>query len=539
MTDSTPSPDPIDQKITYLVTLIRDLATPVLGKATLGSLDKLAARTQTPAVRAIVAGEVSRGKSTLINALIGRPILPDAAGALTSTWTVVQHGPQLMAEATIITPKGLEVHQLAGQDIDKYMTVAGERVVRKRHGSAARVASVLLRVPAPALAGGLALIDTPGVGGLAAAHRYATLAALDEADALLFVIKPGEPISATERKFLAEAVRHLETCVIVQAQRDLVPEPDAWLAEDMATLRDAGKWAELLPDRATADRLATQFTATKFVSVSALNALNALGTAASPADPVSVRLYENSGLPLLAEILDGVLASGYSLHRKNVLRLIESIGTECQSRLRERITMLSESEASARLTKERKERVTKWLEHGGAYWRPVLDSTYRDLTADVRALATRRATEISTDCRRRFPDLPTTQLEAETRGLLTVPDAVLAELNQLCKDAMSAAVEGVRELLVKDELGGPLTRLGQTTAVFSRLPDSFERIPGGRALNDLRAILAGGSAVAGAAGLVATAMANADVAHDCPEARQPALCQVGRILALGLLGVPV
>ena len=105
MTDSTPSPDPIDQKITYLVTLIRDLATPVLGKATLGSLDKLAARTQTPAVRAIVAGEVSRGKSTLINALIGRPILPDAAGALTSTWTVVQHGPQLMAEATIITPK--------------------------------------------------------------------------------------------------------------------------------------------------------------------------------------------------------------------------------------------------------------------------------------------------------------------------------------------------------------------------------------------------------------------------------------------------
>ncbi len=286
-------------------------------------------------------------------------------------------------------------------------------------------------------------------------------------------------------------------------------------------------------------RLATQFTATKSVSVSALNALNALGTAASPADPVSVRLYENSGLPLLAEILDGVLASGYSLHRKNVLRLIESIGTECQSRLRERITMLSESEASARLTKERKERVTKWLEHGGAYWRPVLDSTYRDLTADVRALATRRATEISTDCRRRFPDLPTTQLEAETRGLLTVPDAVLAELNQLCKDAMSAAVEGVRELLVKDELGGPLTRLGQTTAVFSRLPDSFERIPGGRALNDLRAILAGGSAVAGAAGLVATAMANADVAHDCPEARQPALCQVGRILALGLLGVPV
>ena len=145
MTENTPSPDPIDQKITYLVTLTRDLAAPLLGEATLSSLDKLAARTQTPTVRAIVAGEVSRGKSTLINAVIGRSVLPDAAGALTSTWTVVQHGPQLMAEATIITPKGLEIHQLAGQeDIDKYMTVTGERLVRKRHGSGARVASVLL-----------------------------------------------------------------------------------------------------------------------------------------------------------------------------------------------------------------------------------------------------------------------------------------------------------------------------------------------------------------------------------------------------------
>jgi hypothetical protein len=512
MTENMPSPDPIDIKLTYLVTLTRDLAAPLLNEATLGSLGKLAARTQTPTVRAIVAGEVSRGKSTLINALIGRPVLPDAAGALTSTWTLVQHGPQLMAEATIITPKGLETHQLAGQDIDKYMTVAGERVIRKRHGAAARVASVLLSVPAPVLAGGLGLIDTPGVGGLAAAHRYATLAALDEADALLFVIKPGEPISATERKFLAEAVRHLETCVIVQAQRDLVPEPDAWLAEDMATLRDAGKWAELRSDQATADRLAAQFTGTKSISVSALNALSALGSAKGLADPVNARLYENSGLPRLAEILDGVIASAYSLHRKNVLRLIESIVTESQSRLHERITMLTESGASARLTEERKERVMKWLEHGGAHWRPVLDSTYRDLAADVRALATRRAAEIGTDCRRRFPNLSISQLVAETQGLLTVPDAVLAELNQLCKGAMTDAVEGVRELLVKDELGGPLTRLGQTTAVFSRLPGNFERIPGGRDLADLRALLAGGGAVAGTASLVATAMANAGLA---------------------------
>jgi hypothetical protein len=484
------------------------------------SLDKLAERAQAPAVRVIVVGEVSRGKSTLINGLIGQGLLPDAAGALTSTWTVLRHGPQLAAEATIVNPRvkdGVQRVQVAGrQNIDAYMTVRGERLVRKKHGDDARVVSVEIEVPAPILAGGLQLIDTPGVGGLAAAHRYATLAALQEADALVFVIKPGEPISATERRFLAEAVRPLETCVIVQTQRDLVPEPDVWLAEDMATLRDTSKWAELLRDHdeagepdevmADAERLSKRFHDTKSVSVSALDALTA---AADPADPDNAQLYANSGIPLLADILGDVLADGYSLHRKNVLRLIESIVTECQHRLRERITILTESEAGEQLLDERKRRVLKWIENDGAYWRPVLDNTYRDLATEIKEHAARRANEISRDYRRRLHDMSVAQLVEAGRGMLTVPDAVLAELNSVAARSMTEAVAGVRTLLAEDELDGPLTRLAETDAVFSRLPDSFERASAGKDPNDLRTLLAGGSAMAGAVGLGVAAWAGA------------------------------
>jgi hypothetical protein len=513
-------PLPIDARISYLITRVRDLGDDLVQPLTLASLDKLAKRTQAPAVRVIVVGEVSRGKSTLINGLIGQGLLPDAAGALTSTWTVLRHGPQLVAEATIVNPRvkdGVQQVLVAGrQNIDAYMTVRGERLVRKNHGADARVVSVEIEVPAPILARGLQLIDTPGVGGLAAAHRYATLAALQEADALLFVIKPGEPISATERRFLAEAVQPLETCVIVQTQRDLVPEPDEWLAEDMATLRDASKWAELLRDqseteapdevKAQAARLSRRFADTKSVSVSALDALTA---AADPADPDNAQLYANSGFPLLVDILGDVVAGGYSLHRKNVLRLIESIVIECQHRLRERITILTQSEAGERLLDERKKRVLKWLENGGAYWRPVLDNTYRDLATEVREQATRRADEVNRDYDRRFRDMSTLQLVEETKGLLAVPDAVLAELNSVSARAMTEAVEGVRALLAKDELDGPLTRLAETNAVFSRLPDSFEKASAGKDPNDLRTVLAGGTAVAGAVGLGVAAWAGA------------------------------
>jgi hypothetical protein len=520
MTEATSAADPIDARIGYLITRTRDLGDNLVQPLTLGPLDKLVKRTGAPAVRVIVVGEVSRGKSTLINGLIGQALLPDAAGALTSTWTVLRHGMELIAQATIVNPRvkdGIERVPVAGRrNIDAYMTVRGERLVRKNHGADARVVSVEVEVPAPILAGGLQLIDTPGVGGLAAAHRYATLAALEEADALVFVIKPGEPISATERRFLAEAMRPLDTCIIVQTQRDLVPEPDAWLADDMRTLRDPGTWADLLRDQsetgdpdgigAEAARLGKRFEDTKSVSVSALDALTA---ATDPDDPDNTQLYANSGVPLLVDILNDVVASGYNLHRKNVLRLIGSIVAECQQRLRERITILTESEAGERLIDERKKRVMKWLENGGAYWRPVLDNTYRDLATEIKDQAARRANEIGRDYRRRFPDMSMAQLAEEAQALLSVPDAVLAELNSSAARAMTEAVASVRTLLVKDELDGPLTRLAETNAVFSRLPDSFEMPSAGKDPNDLRTILAGGTAVAGAVGLGVAAWAGA------------------------------
>jgi hypothetical protein len=523
MTETTSGPDPIDRRISYLVARTRALSDGVAGKATLESLDRLIKRTGAAAVRVIIVGEVSRGKSTLINALIGRPLLPDAAEALTSTWTVLRYGSQLFTEATLVTPKGVERVPVAEKNLDAYMTASGEKTVRKYHGPGVRVASVEVELPAPILAGGLQFIDTPGVGGLAAAHRYATLAALREADALLFVIKPGAPISATERRFLAEAVKPLEACVIVQTHRDLVPEPDAWLDEDMKTLRDPRKWEDLLTDRAEAGEpgdggeqmiaeaqlLAERFKRTKSVSVSALTVLRAAGDLT---DPVNARLYANSGLPLLVDVLTDVTADGHNLHRKNVLRLIESIASECQRRLTDRVVMLTQSEASERLINERKQRLLKWSDHGGAHWRPVLDSAYTELARDLKEHAASRATEIGRDFRRRIGDMSAIQIVTETRALLAVPDAVLAELNQLSAKAMTEAVGEVRALLTEDELDGPLTRLAETDAVFSRLPGGFEKIPAGRDPNDIRAMLAGGGAVAGAAALGVTVLANAGAA---------------------------
>ncbi|MGF1428393.1 dynamin family protein [Kitasatospora sp. LaBMicrA B282] len=505
----TPAPDPLDDRIAYLVTRTRSLADGVVAPPTLATLDRLTVRRTTPAVRAVVVGEVSRGKSTLINALIGRTLLPDAAAALTATWTLVSHGTGLTARAHVATGTGVEQVLLDRTDLDAYLTVGGERLVRRRHGTQARVASVEIRLDAPVLAGGLELIDTPGVGGLAAAHRYATLAALGEADAVLFTLKPGEPVSATERRFLAEAVKHLDTCLIVQTQRDLAADPDRHLADDMDRLRSADAWEKLLGDPAEAAELAAYFARTKSVSVSALNALRA---AADPTDPVNVQLHRQSGIPTLVELLNDVVGRGHAVHRRNLLRLVESVARECRNRLRDRVEMLSGSAAGQQLLDERAARVAKWTTDDGAHWRSVLDEVHRELVAEVTRHARRRAEEIDDDYRSRLRDLKTAEIVAETKGMLALPDAVLAELSRLATDAVTDGIARIRRLLVDDRLDGSLSHLGATRAVFSRLPDGFEAMAGPGDPNELRVTLSGGVLAAGAVGLGVTALANAAIA---------------------------
>ena len=65
---------------------------------------------------------------------------------------------------------------------------------------------VELGLPAPMLAGGLQLVDTPGVGGLASVHNAATVAALPAADAVLFVSDAAQELERARARFPAGRV---------------------------------------------------------------------------------------------------------------------------------------------------------------------------------------------------------------------------------------------------------------------------------------------------------------------------------------------
>ncbi len=105
----------------------------------------------------VVLGQFKRGKSTLINALLGEKILPTAIVPLTSVVTILRYGPQLRVEVQYLDERKQEV-QLA--DLPAYITE------RENPRNQKGVKEVTVFYPSAYLKGGLRIIDTPGAGSV-------------------------------------------------------------------------------------------------------------------------------------------------------------------------------------------------------------------------------------------------------------------------------------------------------------------------------------------------------------------------------------
>jgi len=204
-------------------------------------------------IRVVVVGETNRGKSTLVNSLIGRPLLsPVSAEVTTSCWLELSYGERdeaivLLADpAAPGTPRRVPIDV---RDVARYVALTE---------IADPVLGVEVKLRAPLLRD-LVLVDTPGVGGLQEGHAQATLAALGQADAVLFVCDATQPILAPEVAFLAEAAVRVPAVVVAATKRDTNADFEVVVAETRARLaardelRDAPVFAVSAPlaDRAT------------------------------------------------------------------------------------------------------------------------------------------------------------------------------------------------------------------------------------------------------------------------------------------------
>lgn len=207
-------------------------------------------------------GEFNRGKSTLLNVLLEqtRELLPVAPIPKTRLITRLEYGAE---EAYYLLGDDGQRTPITREEIERYAAEPDDAAAANQ----VEARQVVIELPHEKLRSGLVLLDTPGVGGIYAAHDEITDGALADADAILFVAGLSEPLTDRELRFLERA----GTAVRARETRDAM-----LIAFNMIDLRSPYD-DELAKCRADAvDRTRLQPAELPVLPVSALSKLNYL-----------------------------------------------------------------------------------------------------------------------------------------------------------------------------------------------------------------------------------------------------------------------
>jgi GTP-binding protein EngB required for normal cell division len=181
--------------------------------------DRLTARR----LRVLVAGEAKRGKSTLVNALLGRQVLPVGVLPLTALATTVRYGADEVVTAEFAEGR---TEALPVSALDDLVTERGNP------GNRRGLRAVTVLTNARLLARGVELVDTPGTGSVHSHNTLEAESAIATMDAAVFVLTADPPVSASERELIARVAGLSAEMFVVLNKADRLGHQD--LAEVLA-----------------------------------------------------------------------------------------------------------------------------------------------------------------------------------------------------------------------------------------------------------------------------------------------------------------
>ena len=161
-----------------------------------------------------MVGRFSRGKTSLLNALLGMDRLPTGVVPLTSVITRVTYGSE--AKAVLNYHASSLFLDIPLDQLSDYITERGNP------GNRRGISMADVQLPAELLRRGFTFVDTPGLGSSIAANTRTTEAFLPDADALILVSSHDGPLSAEERTLLEQARAGARRVFLVLNKQDSV-----------------------------------------------------------------------------------------------------------------------------------------------------------------------------------------------------------------------------------------------------------------------------------------------------------------------------
>lgn len=354
----------------------------------------------------VVVGETKRGKSSLINALLGVPGLsPVDAAVTTAAYLSFVPGETFTARAWL--PGGEQI------DIDSLDQWARGRQRTRR---------IEVTHPAPLLRY-LTLLDTPGAGGLDPVHATIALDAVRRATALLFVADASAPLSQPELDFLAAATERVDTVVFALTKTDAYPQ---WrtIAEDNRSLLQAH---------------APRYAAAPWFPVSARLAELALTADTATRDTLAAE----SRIPALQHALVELAGRGHQLRLANVLRAAHRDLTRLRDAAEQRVRASAADPAATAATRAERAALAARKRTESRQWTLKLNTEIQHARVAVVGQLRTRITEVQHDYARRIDAAKGEALTALPDDLDTRLQAVAAQMSAVLEDTYRDVAEKV------------------------------------------------------------------------------------------------
>ena len=375
----------------------------------------------------VVMGEVKRGKSSLVNALIAQPdLLPVDVLTCTSApiRVAVSHDGPVVPQVTLV--RGTEREMILATELARWVTVDGVGSLQGNTNAGLEEAqdppsSAEIAVRYPDM-DGITVVDTPGVGGL---DKRAVTAALQEArhaGVLLMVCDASTPITAPEMDILRQAHDSVGGVIVAVTKTD----------------KNTRRWRAIVEDN---KRLISSHMGidVPVVGVSSLRALDA----ARCIDPARrAELERRSGITQLRSQLRAQLRQPAAMGQRAALQSITTTLTGIAKTVRDDIRLLAESSTAVEQLEAEKTTLERLREESSEFEQRF----QRDL-----AVARTRVTEGLDKALEEVRHEWTQQINADSLRVLRSKPQVFTsqietELAVVMEDTVGAMVEEISEL---------------------------------------------------------------------------------------------
>jgi GTP-binding protein EngB required for normal cell division len=182
----------------------------------------LAARVSEGRFYVACVGQFKRGKSTLLNALVGHEVVPTGFVPVTAVPTVIRFGDALHARVRMRDGCWRDI---ALPDLKEFVT----EELNPENQKAVDGAEVF--VPSPLLSSGMCFVDTPGLGSAFTGNTATTQAFIPHIDAALVVVGADPPIAGEELALVEAVGKQVQDLILVINKADRTTDPERAAAE--------------------------------------------------------------------------------------------------------------------------------------------------------------------------------------------------------------------------------------------------------------------------------------------------------------------